>query len=215
MIVTLSVRCLGVQHATEAIGNEDFCNICMAFQSRVHRNRLNRAMEIDILSSMGEPSVALWAQTSLLQLSQSPSQEIPYAQAPALTPRSRSPSPQARRVKRSRQARDMMDFKAQMAQAFELLSRQQASAVLVEVPALIPLVPAPVPRSSMGAQAEPEPQPLMVEEDTLSIAASWGESYFPMEMEEGEELSSSSEAEPSSEVASEATLPPLPTPCRH
>ncbi|MGH0129210.1 UNVERIFIED_CONTAM: hypothetical protein FKN15_037834 [Acipenser sinensis] len=49
----------------------------------------------------------------------------------------------------------------------------------------------------------------MEEEGTLSIAASWGEGSFPTEMEEGEEPTLSPEAEPSSEVASEASLPQL------
>ncbi|RXM99183.1 hypothetical protein EOD39_11973 [Acipenser ruthenus] len=140
---------------------------------------------------------------------QRPSQEIPCAQAPRPKPRCRSSSPQARRVKRSRQARDIMDLKAQMTQVLELLSRQQAPVALVEVPALIPLAHAPVPGSPMEAQAELKPQPLMAEEDTLSIAASWGESSFPTEMEEGEELAPSTEAEPSSEFALEASLAPL------
>ncbi|MGH0129805.1 UNVERIFIED_CONTAM: hypothetical protein FKN15_052156 [Acipenser sinensis] len=38
------------------------------------------------------------------------------------------------------------------------------------------------------------------EEDALSIVASWGEDSFPTEMEEGEELALSAEAEPGSEV---------------
>ncbi|MGH0150740.1 UNVERIFIED_CONTAM: hypothetical protein FKN15_041208 [Acipenser sinensis] len=137
---------------------------------------------------------------------QRPLQEIPCAQAPGLKPRSRSPSPQARMVKRSRQARDIMDLKAQMTQVLELLS---APVALVEVPAPIPLAQALVPGSPMEAQAELKPQPLMAEEDTLSIAASWGESSFPTEMEEGEELAPFTEAEPSSEFALEANLAPL------
>ncbi|MGH0131296.1 UNVERIFIED_CONTAM: hypothetical protein FKN15_047047 [Acipenser sinensis] len=45
------------------------------------------------------------------------------------------------------------------------------------------------------------------QEDTLSIAASWDEDSFPTEMEEGEEPTLSTEAEPSSEAASEASAP--------
>ncbi|MGH0148018.1 UNVERIFIED_CONTAM: hypothetical protein FKN15_011666 [Acipenser sinensis] len=84
-------------------------------QPRVHRNRLNRTMGIDIPSPTGEPSAALGVPLLLLQLSQSPSQ-IPCTQAPAPTPSSHSPSLQEGRVKRLRQTRDIMDLKAQMAQ---------------------------------------------------------------------------------------------------
>ncbi|MGH0118225.1 UNVERIFIED_CONTAM: hypothetical protein FKN15_050820 [Acipenser sinensis] len=64
--------------------------------------------------------------------------DIPDVQAS----RSHSPSPQRRRMKRSRQGRDIMDLKAQMAQALELLAK---------------LAPLPYPHSPA---------------DTLSIAAS-------------------------------------------
>ncbi|MGH0168949.1 UNVERIFIED_CONTAM: hypothetical protein FKN15_055810 [Acipenser sinensis] len=128
---SLCLQCLGVQHATEAIGDED---ICKAFQPRVCHNRLNRAMGINVPSPTEEPSAVLRAPPPLLQLSQCPSQEIPCAQAPTSTSRNSSLSPQARRVKRSRQTRDIMDFKAQMAQVLELLSRQQVPAAPVEVP---------------------------------------------------------------------------------
>ncbi|MGH0145931.1 UNVERIFIED_CONTAM: hypothetical protein FKN15_007113 [Acipenser sinensis] len=74
----------------------------------------------------------------------------PHAQAP----RSRSPSPQAIRVKRSNKARDIMDLKAQMAQVLELLSKQSPAA--------------PQRRS---------------QDDTLSIAASWDRASFSSGME--------------------------------
>ncbi|MGH0138706.1 UNVERIFIED_CONTAM: hypothetical protein FKN15_067067 [Acipenser sinensis] len=165
MIGSLCVQCLGVQHATEAVGREDFCDLCAAFQPRVHRNRLNRAMGIDAQFPTVEPSAALRAPPPLLQILQSTSQEIPCAQAPVPTPRSCSPSPQMRRVKHSRQTRDIIYLKEQMAQVLDLLSRQQAHTAPVEVPARLPPASASAPVSPMGAQAELELQPLMVEED--------------------------------------------------
>ncbi|MGH0140399.1 UNVERIFIED_CONTAM: hypothetical protein FKN15_042818 [Acipenser sinensis] len=51
----------------------------------------------------------------------------------------------------------------------------------------------------------------MAEEDTLSLAASWDEDSFPTEMEEEEEPAPSTVAEPSSEIASETSLPQLPS----
>ncbi|MGH0154760.1 UNVERIFIED_CONTAM: hypothetical protein FKN15_033940 [Acipenser sinensis] len=61
----------------------------------------------------------------VLQLSQSPLQGIPCTQAQLPSPCSRSPSLQAKRVKRSRKARDTMDLKAQMAQVLELLAEEE------------------------------------------------------------------------------------------
>ncbi|MGH0158931.1 UNVERIFIED_CONTAM: hypothetical protein FKN15_037744 [Acipenser sinensis] len=66
----LCMQRLGVQHAKEAMGREDFCDLCTAFQPRVHRNRLRRAMEIDAQSPTAEPSAALRAPSLLLQLSE-------------------------------------------------------------------------------------------------------------------------------------------------
>ncbi|MGH0142070.1 UNVERIFIED_CONTAM: hypothetical protein FKN15_075482 [Acipenser sinensis] len=164
------------------------CTSCKAnMPPRVRRNRLRRAMGIDIQSPTAEPSKALRAPSLLLQLSQSPSQEISCAQAPVPKPCSCSPSPQMRRVKCSRQASDVIYLKEKMAQVLELLSRQQAPAELEEVPAPLPPSPASAPGSTMGAQAKPEPQPLMAEEDTLYLVASWDEDSFPIEMEEEEE----------------------------
>ncbi|MGH0147378.1 UNVERIFIED_CONTAM: hypothetical protein FKN15_010303 [Acipenser sinensis] len=60
-----------------------------------------------------------------------------------------------------------------------------------------------------GDQGEREESSQLTEEDALSIAASWGETAFPIEMEVGGEPELSAEAEPSSEVASEASVPPL------
>ncbi|MGH0151948.1 UNVERIFIED_CONTAM: hypothetical protein FKN15_033227 [Acipenser sinensis] len=53
----------------------------------------------------------------------------------------------------------------------------------------------------------------MVEEDMLSLAASWDEDSFPKEMEE-EEPEPSTVAEHSSEIASETSLPPLMGRCK-
>ncbi|MGH0116552.1 UNVERIFIED_CONTAM: hypothetical protein FKN15_014752 [Acipenser sinensis] len=132
---TLCVRCLGVQHATLALERDVACSICAAFQPRVKEARLERAMKTSSVSSVVGPSAALGAPELLLHdLSQDPLLDIPEAQAS----HSRSPSLQARRVKRSRQPMDIMDLKAQMAQVLELLAKQ-APAAPAAVPA--PLQP--------------------------------------------------------------------------
>ncbi|MGH0119802.1 UNVERIFIED_CONTAM: hypothetical protein FKN15_000886 [Acipenser sinensis] len=112
-----------------------------------------------------------------------------------------------RRVKHSKQARDIIYLKEQMAQVLELLSRQQAPAAPVEAQAPLPHAPDSAPGSPMEAQVESHPQPLMVKEDTLSLAASWNEDSSPTEMEEEEKLPSSTVAE----LCSETSLPPLPS----
>ncbi|MGH0186158.1 UNVERIFIED_CONTAM: hypothetical protein FKN15_020411 [Acipenser sinensis] len=110
---TLCVRCLGIQHATLALERDVACSICEAFQPRVKEACLGRAMRMSSMSSMAGPSAALGAPELLLRdLSKDPLLDIPDVQAAC----SRSPSPRVRRVKRSKQARDIMDFKAQMAQ---------------------------------------------------------------------------------------------------
>ncbi|MGH0126176.1 UNVERIFIED_CONTAM: hypothetical protein FKN15_005572 [Acipenser sinensis] len=76
-------------------------------------SRLGRAMRASSASSMAGPSVALGSPEPLPHdLSQDPLLDIPDAQVA----RSRSPSSQARRMKCSKQARDIMDLKTQMAQ---------------------------------------------------------------------------------------------------
>ncbi|MGH0122280.1 UNVERIFIED_CONTAM: hypothetical protein FKN15_066248 [Acipenser sinensis] len=86
--------------------------MCAAFQPRVKEATLERATKASSVSSMAVPLTALGAPEPLLHdLSLDPQLDIPDAQAS----RSRSPSPQVRRVKRSRQAMDIMDLKAQMA----------------------------------------------------------------------------------------------------
>ncbi|MGH0127229.1 UNVERIFIED_CONTAM: hypothetical protein FKN15_074924 [Acipenser sinensis] len=100
------------------------------------------------------------APSPLLQLSQSPSQEIPCAQAPVMRRHSRYPYPQV----------------------LEPLSREQVPVALIE--AQLPPAPESAPGSPMEVQVEPELQPLMAEEDTLSLAVSWDEDSFTMEVEE-------------------------------
>ncbi|MGH0172539.1 UNVERIFIED_CONTAM: hypothetical protein FKN15_063033 [Acipenser sinensis] len=113
---TLCVWCLGVQHAILALERDVACNICEAFQPRVKEARLERAKRASSTSSMAGPSAALGAPEPLLHdLSQDPLLGILDAQAAC----SRSPSLRARRVKRSKQARDIMDLKAQMAQGVQ------------------------------------------------------------------------------------------------
>ncbi|MGH0123457.1 UNVERIFIED_CONTAM: hypothetical protein FKN15_011972 [Acipenser sinensis] len=82
-------------------------------------------------------------------------QGIPRAQTQPPPSRSHSTSPQTvKRVKCSRQARDIMDLNAQVAQVLELLAQQQtadASTALPPVPA-----PVPAPVSPKGVQNELE-----------------------------------------------------------
>ncbi|MGH0137202.1 UNVERIFIED_CONTAM: hypothetical protein FKN15_009266 [Acipenser sinensis] len=102
-----------------------------------------------------------------------------------------------------------MDLKAQMAQVLELLTKQQAPAASAAAPAPLSPTPVPAPVSLRGDQGEREASSQMTKEDALSIASSWGEDSFPTKMEEGEEPAFSAETEPSSKVASEASLPLL------
>ncbi|MGH0142140.1 UNVERIFIED_CONTAM: hypothetical protein FKN15_001396 [Acipenser sinensis] len=90
---------------------------------RVKDNRLERATRVSSAPSVAGPSVALGAPEPLLhELSQDPLLDIPGAQAS----RSHSPSPQVRRVKRSKQARDIMDLKAVKASLVGGLARDPA-----------------------------------------------------------------------------------------
>ncbi|MGH0147359.1 UNVERIFIED_CONTAM: hypothetical protein FKN15_010687 [Acipenser sinensis] len=178
----LCVRCLGVQHAAEV----------------TYRHGDRRSVSHS--RAVSSPRGPIPAPPGLTE---------PLAGDPLLS--GSCAKTQARRVKRSRQAKDIIYLKEQMSQVLELLSRQQTPAAPVEVPAPLPPTPTSAPRSPMGAQAEPEPQPLMAEEDTLSLAASWDEDSFPTEMEEEEEPVASTVAEPSSEIASETSLPPFPS----
>ncbi|MGH0117271.1 UNVERIFIED_CONTAM: hypothetical protein FKN15_032238 [Acipenser sinensis] len=122
---TLCARCLGVRHATLALERNMACSICEAFQPRVKEACLERATRASFTSSMTVSSKVLEdPQPHLHDLFQDPLLGIPDAQAS----HSRSLSPQARRVKRSKQARDIMDLKAQMAQVLELLAKQTPAA---------------------------------------------------------------------------------------
>ncbi|MGH0123302.1 UNVERIFIED_CONTAM: hypothetical protein FKN15_056957 [Acipenser sinensis] len=198
---TLCAWCLGVQHATLALEREVACSICAAFQPWVRENRLERATRASSTSSVASPSAAVSAPEPLLhELSQDPLLDISDAQAH----RSRSPSPQARRVKHSKQVRDIMDLKAQMAQILELLSKQ-APATPAAVPA--PIQPQlPYPPSPTGDQGEWEEVSQLAQENTLSIVASRDD------MQVGGEPEPPAEEEPSFEVASEASTPPLSNP---
>ncbi|MGH0143409.1 UNVERIFIED_CONTAM: hypothetical protein FKN15_016740 [Acipenser sinensis] len=157
-------------------------------------------MRASSTSSMAVPSAALGAPEPLCSdLSQDPLLGIPDAQASC----SHSPSLQARRVKHSKQARDIMDLKAQMAQVIELLAKQ-APATLASVQA--PLQPKlPYPFFPRGVQGGWEEASQLAQEDTLSIAASGEGASFSSDMQVGEPPA---EDEPGFEVASEAIPPP-------
>ncbi|MGH0119139.1 UNVERIFIED_CONTAM: hypothetical protein FKN15_052968 [Acipenser sinensis] len=176
---TLCVRCLGIQHATLALKMDVACSICEAFQPRVKEARLERATRASSASSMAEPSAALGAPEPLLHyLSQDTLLGIPDAQAA----HSHSPSPQARRVKRSQQAGDIMDLKAQVGQVLELLAKQTpATQAPVQAPLQHQLLYPPSPR---GVQGGWEKSSQLVQEDTLSIAASGEEASFSSDMQE-------------------------------
>ncbi|MGH0140777.1 UNVERIFIED_CONTAM: hypothetical protein FKN15_035279 [Acipenser sinensis] len=121
---TLCAWCFGVQHATLALERDVACSICEAFQPRVKEARLERATRASS-TSMAGPSAALGAPEPLHHdMSQDPLLGISDVHAS----RSRSPSPQTRRVKRSKQVRDIMDLKAQMVQVLELLAKQASAA---------------------------------------------------------------------------------------
>ncbi|MGH0149284.1 UNVERIFIED_CONTAM: hypothetical protein FKN15_018160 [Acipenser sinensis] len=165
---TLCVRCLGIQHATLALEREVACNICEAFQPRVKKACLGRATRASSASSLARPSATLGAPEPFLHdLSQDPLLDISDVQA-ACSP---SPSPRARRVKCSKQARDIMDLKSQMAQVLELLPKQ----------ALQPQLP--YPPSPRGVQGGWEEVCQAVQGDMLSIAASGEEASFSSDMQ--------------------------------
>ncbi|MGH0140395.1 UNVERIFIED_CONTAM: hypothetical protein FKN15_005156 [Acipenser sinensis] len=123
------------------------------------------------------------------------------------SPRSRSQSPQARRVKCSKQARDIIDLKAQMVQVLELLSKQAAVAPAA-VPA--PIQPQlPYPPSPRGHQGGWEEVSQLAQEDMLSIVTSGDGASCSSDMQVGGEPEPPAEEEPSFEVALEASGPPL------
>ncbi|MBN3274129.1 ATP5H synthase, partial [Polyodon spathula] len=129
---TFCAQCLSVQHTTLALERDVACSICGAFHPQVKEAWLDRATRASSASSMAGSSVALGAPESLLRdLSQDPLLGNPDTQVS----RSHSPSPQARRVKRSRQSTDIMDLKAQMAQVVEFLGKQAPAAMASEASA--------------------------------------------------------------------------------
>ncbi|MGH0138979.1 UNVERIFIED_CONTAM: hypothetical protein FKN15_025377 [Acipenser sinensis] len=146
--VTLCARCLGIQHATLALEKDVACSICVAFQPKVKENRLERATKASSASLVAGPPVALGAPKPLLHdLSQDPLLDIPDGKAP----RSHSQSPQSRRVKCSKQLRDIMDLKAQLAQVQELLAKQAPTALMGRAAAFlqVPWTPVAEPRRSV------------------------------------------------------------------
>ncbi|MGH0175289.1 UNVERIFIED_CONTAM: hypothetical protein FKN15_069979 [Acipenser sinensis] len=85
-----------------------------------------------------------------------------------------------------------------MAQVLELLSRQASAAPATTPAPTLPQLPyPPSPRGDQGMA------------DTLSIAPSWDRFSFSSGMDVGGELEPSDKADPSFEVASEASAPPL------
>ncbi|MGH0136305.1 UNVERIFIED_CONTAM: hypothetical protein FKN15_032346 [Acipenser sinensis] len=125
------VRCLGVLHATMTLERDGAYSVCEAFQPR-----------------LAGPSAALGAPDDL---SQDSLLDIPNVQAA----HSRSPSPQARQLC-SKQARNIMDLKAQMAQVLELLAKQAPAAQARSGSAAAPIsIPPPPPRECRGSQYHP------------------------------------------------------------
>ncbi|MGH0118077.1 UNVERIFIED_CONTAM: hypothetical protein FKN15_052082 [Acipenser sinensis] len=123
------------------------------------------------LAALGAPDV----------LSQDSLPDIPNVQAA----RCCSLSPQARWVKLAKQARDIMDLKAQMAQVLELLTKQ-APAAQAPVQALLqPQLPYPS-RPPKGVQGGWGGSPQLAQEDTLSIAASGDGASFSSNMQSRE-----------------------------
>ncbi|MGH0121767.1 UNVERIFIED_CONTAM: hypothetical protein FKN15_075515 [Acipenser sinensis] len=113
------------------------CTFGRITQLRAKEACLERATRASSTSSMAGLLAALGASEPLLHdLSQDPLLGIPDVQAT----HSRSPSPQVRTVKRSKQARDIMDLKAQVAQVLKLLAKQTP----VQAP-LQPQLPYPLP----------------------------------------------------------------------
>ncbi|MGH0153394.1 UNVERIFIED_CONTAM: hypothetical protein FKN15_032005 [Acipenser sinensis] len=174
-----------------ALERDVTCSVCEAYQPRVKEACLERARK-ESSASYGAGSSAAFGSPDDASLDSLP--DIPSVQ------RNRSPSPATKWVKRSKQARDIMDLKAQMAQVLELLSKQATASA----PAQALLQPqAPYPPSLQGAQGGWEGLPQLAQEDALSIAAS-----FSSDMQVGDTLT---EEEPGSECVSKANSTPLPS----
>ncbi|MGH0172766.1 UNVERIFIED_CONTAM: hypothetical protein FKN15_008800 [Acipenser sinensis] len=167
-------------------------------------------------ASSAEPSAALEAPvSSLLHLSQSPSQSIPCTQAPAPHSRScsKSPAQSAKLAKQSKQTEDISELKDQVAQVLEYLARQQAQTHAL---ALAPLLaPAPELISPLPVVARDiSEQDLAVaveDQDTISNRGLWDGSYFPQDEEEGDVQELTFGTGPRSEATSDAGFSPLPS----
>ncbi|MGH0135908.1 UNVERIFIED_CONTAM: hypothetical protein FKN15_060351 [Acipenser sinensis] len=128
---------------------------------------------------MAGPSAALGAPAPLLNdLSQYPLLDIPNAQAS----RSHSPFPQARRVKRSRQMRDIVDLSPDgpgpgaLGQIGTCGPGRSPSSVAA------PIATSPSPRGVQGRWKEASQ---LVQEDTLSIVSSGEGASFSSDMQVG------------------------------
>ncbi|MGH0162913.1 UNVERIFIED_CONTAM: hypothetical protein FKN15_043838 [Acipenser sinensis] len=187
---TLCVRCLGVPHATMALERDVACSGCEAFQPMVKEARLQRAREESTAPYAAGPSAAFGSPDNAFLDSMS---EIPSAQ------RNRSPAP--KRVKRSKQARDIINLKAQMAQVLDLLSKQAAASAPVQPP-LQPQASSPQERQGWGSP------PQLTQENALSIAASGDAASLSFDMQVGDTPSGE---DPSSKYVSEASSTPLPS----
>ncbi|MGH0155830.1 UNVERIFIED_CONTAM: hypothetical protein FKN15_052545 [Acipenser sinensis] len=141
-----------------ALERDVACSVCEAFQLWVKEACLERVRKESSASYAAGLSAAFGSPDEA-PLHSLP--DIPSAQ------RNHSPSPAAKWVKCSKQAIDIMDLKAQMAQVLELLSKQATASA----PAQAPLQPqAPYPPSPQGTQGGWEGSPQLAQEDALSIA---------------------------------------------
>ncbi|MGH0176359.1 UNVERIFIED_CONTAM: hypothetical protein FKN15_072637 [Acipenser sinensis] len=132
---TLCVRRLGVSDAIMALERDVACSICEAFQPRMKEDRLERARKESSATYAAGSSAALGS-----------SEAVPL-DSPLSIPNAqhiRSPSPSAK------QARDIMDLKAQMAQVLELLSKQATAAASVQAPLQPQESYPPSPQSARG-----------------------------------------------------------------
>ncbi|MGH0142191.1 UNVERIFIED_CONTAM: hypothetical protein FKN15_060292 [Acipenser sinensis] len=210
----LCVWCLGMQHASSALGDASFSEIYAAFQPRVLRSTLARFTGAASAAGSIEPSAALGARVSpILQVSQSPSQNIPCTEAPVAQAHSCSSSQKrsARQARQSKQAQDISDLKDQMAQVLEFVARHQAQPPLpAPAPPLIPTLeliqPLPVvtPDVSEADLAVAEEN-----QDAISIAASWDGSPVPQEEEGVDTQELTFETGPSSETTLSSMLSPF------
>ncbi|MGH0123282.1 UNVERIFIED_CONTAM: hypothetical protein FKN15_021022 [Acipenser sinensis] len=137
------------------------CSFCTESKESTLQKRLALFSDENPAASLGKP------------------QSIPSVQASQHhRNRSRSPLRGRKRARNADQARDIAEFKGQMAQILKLLSRQQVP------PAPAPAPPAPppehTPASPVVATEVGQQDVVMSEEeqDVLSLAASWDEESF-------------------------------------